>query len=183
MDERGERGEGGGGGGGGEKVERVDERDRVVAVVGRAEAVRRGWPHRIAVTVCRDREGRILVQRRAGHLDRFPGHYEAMSGGAVAVGETYGEAAARELVEELGVRAPVRFVVKFLSRGGLSPHWLAVHEAVLSEAPDPDPDEVAWHGWLSESELLRAVREDPFTPDTREALGRYFAAVDRAGRT
>ncbi|WP_435234074.1 NUDIX hydrolase [Streptomyces sp. bgisy092] len=162
-----------------EMVERVDEQDQVLAVVGRGEAVRRGWLHRIATTVCRDREGRILVHRRSGHLARFPGHYEVASGGAVAVGESYEEAASRELAEELGVRAPVRFLVKFLNRGGLSPHWLAVHEAVLFDAPDPDPDEVTWHGWLSESELLRSMRENPFTPDTHDTLRHYFAAADR----
>ncbi|MFD7913547.1 NUDIX hydrolase [Streptomyces sp. NPDC059752] len=162
-----------------EMVERVDEQDQVLAVVGRGDAVRRGWLHRIAVTVCRDREGRILVHRRSEHVDRFPGHYEVGSGGAVAPSESYEEAASSELAEELGVRAPVRFLVKFLNRSGLSPHWLAVHEAVLSDSPCPDPDEVMWHGWLSESELLRSMRENLFTPDTHDVLSHYFSAEER----
>ncbi|MFD4759808.1 NUDIX domain-containing protein, partial [Streptomyces sp. NPDC058439] len=112
-------------------------------------------------------------------IARFPGHYEIASGGAVAAGESYEEAAARELAEELGVRAPARFIVKFLNRSGLSPRWLAVHEAVLSDDPDPDPDEVMWHGWLSESELLRSMGENLFTPDTHDTLSHYFAAVER----
>ncbi|MFF7437388.1 NUDIX domain-containing protein [Streptomyces sp. NPDC008122] len=160
-------------------VERVDEQDQVLAVVGRGEAVRRGWLHRIAVTVSRDREGRILVQRRSENVDRFPGHYEVASGGAVAPGESYEEAAARELAEELGVRAPVRFIVKFLNRSGLSPHRLAVHEAVLPGNLNPDPDEVMWHGWLSESELLRSMKENLFTPDSHDTLTHYFAAAER----
>ncbi|MFJ6486577.1 MULTISPECIES: NUDIX hydrolase [unclassified Streptomyces] len=162
-----------------EMVEHVDEQDQVLAVVARGEAVRRGWLHRIAVTVCRDREGRILVHRRSEHVDRFPGHYEVESGGAVAPGESYEEAASRELAEELGVRAPVRFIAKFLNRNGLSPHWLAVHEAVLSDNLCPDPDEVMWHGWMSESELLTSMRENLFTPDTRDVLRHYFSAVER----
>ncbi|MFJ3901363.1 NUDIX hydrolase [Streptomyces sp. NPDC090025] len=163
-----------------ELVERVDESDRVIGVVGRAEAVRRGWPHRVAVVVCRDRDGRILVQRRALGVARFPGYEEVGSGGAVAPGESYEEAASRELAEELGVRAPVRLVVKFLSHGGLSPHWLAVHEAVLADdTPRPDPDEVMSYRWLPVPDLLRAVREDRFTPDSEETLGRYLAATRR----
>ncbi|WP_329182338.1 NUDIX domain-containing protein (plasmid) [Streptomyces decoyicus] len=160
-------------------VERVDEQDQVLAVVGRGEAVRRGWLHRIAVTVCRDREGRILVHRRSEHVARFPGRYEVGSGGAVAPGESYEEAASRELAEELGVRAPVRFIVKFLNRSGLSPHWLAVHEALLFDNLCSDPNEVMWHGWLSESELLRSMRENLFTPDSHDVLSHYFAAVER----
>jgi hypothetical protein len=71
-----------------EMVQRVDEHDQALAVVGRGKAVRHGWLHRIAVTVCRDREGRILVQRRSEDVARFPGHYEVASGGAVVSGES-----------------------------------------------------------------------------------------------
>lgn len=101
----------------GEPVERVDDQDRVLAVVERGEAIRRGWLHRIATTICRDQHGRVLVYRRPENRSRFPGHHEVMFGGAVEVGETYEQAAARELAEELGVDAPVRFLFKFLCRG------------------------------------------------------------------
>ncbi|MER6403151.1 NUDIX domain-containing protein [Streptomyces viridosporus] len=57
--------------------------------------------------------------------------FDRLVGGAVEVGESYAEAAARELVEERGVRAPVRHVFTFLCRGAISPYWLAVHEAVV----------------------------------------------------
>ncbi|WP_372450545.1 NUDIX domain-containing protein [Streptomyces tagetis] len=76
----------------------------------------------MAVTVCRDGRGRVLVLRRAGHLARYPGRHEVGVGGAVRVGESYEEAAARELAEELGVRAPVRLLGAFVNRVGLSPH-------------------------------------------------------------
>lgn len=160
-----------------EMVEHVDERDRVLAVVGRGEAVRRGWLHRIAVTVCRDGRGQVLVHRRSGQVSRFPGHYEVMAGGAVAPGESYEEAAVRELAEELGIDTTVRSVVKFLNRGGLSPHWLAIHETVVLVDPKPRADEVAWHGWLPEAELHEFMRRHPFTPDSREAWERYRVAV------
>jgi len=135
-----------------ELVERVDDRDRVLGmVVRRRQAIREGWLHRVAVTVCRDERGRILVHRRSEHLSRFPGFYEVEVGGAVDVGESYEQAAARELTEELGARVLPRLLFTFLNRSGLSPHWLGVHEAVVTDAVVPDPDEVAWHGWLSRS--------------------------------
>ncbi|WP_030843886.1 NUDIX hydrolase [Streptomyces sp. NRRL F-4474] len=164
-----------------ELVERVDELDRVLSVVGRAEAVRRGWLHRVAVTVCRDPAGRVLVHRRSEHLTRFPGHYELMVGGAVAVGESYEEAAGRELAEELGVRAPVPFVLKFLNRSGLSPHWLGIHEAMLLTGPEPDTEEVMWHDWVPEPELQRFTERYPFTPDSMEAFSRYARVKAAAG--
>lgn len=91
------------------------------------------------------------------------------------VGESYEQAAARELAEELGVRVLPRLLFTFLNRSGLSPHWLGVHEAVVTDAVVPDPDEVAWHGWLTEPELTSALLEWRFTPDSHEAFSRYQA--------
>jgi 8-oxo-dGTP pyrophosphatase MutT (NUDIX family) len=98
-----------------------------------------------------------------------------MVGGAVDVGESYEQAAARELAEELGIRGRPRLLFTFINRSGLSPHWLGVHESVVPDAVTPDPDEVAWHGWLTESELHSALLEWRFTPDSREAFSRYLS--------
>jgi 8-oxo-dGTP pyrophosphatase MutT (NUDIX family) len=160
----------------GELVDRVDERDRVLGVVDRAEAERRRWPHRIATTICRDPTRRILVLRRAEQLTRFPGHYDVMVGGAVNVGESYEDAAARELSEELGADVPVRFLFTFLCRDGVGPVWFGVHEAVIIEPLVPDPSEIAWHAWLTEPDLREAVDRWPFVPGGREALRRYVTS-------
>lgn len=175
-----------------ERVERVDDQDRVLGmVVSRRQAIQEGWLHRIAVTVCRDERGRILVHRRSEQISRFPGLYEVEVGGAANVGESYEQAAARELAEELGIRALPRLLFTFLNRSGLSPHWLGVHEAVVPDAVVPDPDEGAWYGWLTEPELRSALLKWRFTPDSHEAFSRYLvfrtgvevtAAVRRQGR-
>ncbi|WUX79434.1 NUDIX domain-containing protein [Streptomyces sp. NBC_01428] len=159
-----------------EWVERVDDQDRALGVVvGRGQAIREAWLHRVAVTVCRDERGRILVHRRSEQLSRFPGFHEAMVGGAVKVDESYEQAAARELAEELGIRVLPRLLFTFLNRSGLSPHWLGVHEVVVPTRVAADPDEVAWHGWLIDSELRSALLEWRFTPDSHEAFSRYLA--------
>ncbi|MGW2895108.1 NUDIX hydrolase [Streptomyces sp. NPDC001212] len=156
-----------------ELVERVDERDAVLAVVDRGEAIRRRWLHRIATVVCRDSQGRILVHRRPDDVARFPGRLNWMLGGAVDVAESYEDAAARELAEELGVHARPRFAFKFLCDGAISPYWLGLHEVVVTEPVQPDPAEVAWHDWLTEPELADLVRHEAFVPDAREAFERY----------
>ena len=161
----------------GELVDRVDEEDLVVGVVERAEAIEKGWLHRVATTVCRDPRGRILVHRRPDGISRFPGQYNWLIGGAAEAGESYEEAAARELSEELGVfGVPVRHVFKFLCRGEISPYWLGVHEAVVRGAIVPDPTEIDWYGWFGEGELLEAVGRGEFVSDGVEALRRYLAA-------
>ncbi|MFD8000344.1 NUDIX hydrolase [Streptomyces mirabilis] len=163
----------------GEMVERVDEQDQTVGVVDRGEAIRRRWLHRVATTVCRDPDGRILVHRRPDHVSRFPGQYNWLVGGAVGVGETYPAAASRELAEELGVRTPTRFLFKYLCRGVISPYWLGLHEAVLDRPVVPDASEVAWHAWLTPVELRAAMHDAMFVPDARDAFHRYQA--EKAG--
>ncbi|MGC9541725.1 NUDIX domain-containing protein [Streptomyces sp. UG1] len=120
--------------------------DLVIGVVDRGEAIENRWLHRVATTVCRDARGRILVHRRQKDLSRFPGQYNWLIGGAAEVGESYEEAAARELTEELGV----------------------------AEEITADPAEIAWHAWLTESELRLALRRWAFVPDGVEALQRYL---------
>ncbi|WP_427920852.1 NUDIX hydrolase [Streptomyces sp. cg40] len=164
----------------GELVDRVDEQDRTVGTVDRDEAIARHWLHRVATTVCRDREGRVLVHRRAADMARFPGQYNFLVGGAAEAGESYEQAAARELTEELGVVTPVRFAFKYLCRGVISPYWMGVHEAVVRTdiaditAITPDPDEIAWHAWVTEDELRKMARRPTFVADSVEALDRYL---------
>lgn len=159
----------------GELVDRVDEQDQVLAVVDRAEAIRRGWLHRIATIACRDADGRFLVHRRPDDSSRFPGQYNWVFGGAAAVGESYEPAASRELSEELGVRSAPRFVLKFLCAGAISPYWLGLHETVITTPIQPDPREIAWHAWLTEAELEVLVQQPEFISDAREAFAHYRA--------
>ncbi|MGW6024709.1 NUDIX hydrolase [Streptomyces sp. NPDC055099] len=156
-----------------EWVDRVDERDEVLAVVDRAEAIRHKWLHRVATIVCRDPAGRIFVHRRPDDMSRFPGQFNWMMGGAADAGESYEEAAARELAEELGVQGQPRFVLKFCCAGVISPYWLGLHEVVVTEPVRPDPSEVAWHAWMTERELADLVRHEDFVPDAREAYEHY----------
>ncbi|MGX1811677.1 NUDIX hydrolase [Nocardia sp. NPDC055321] len=158
-----------------ELVERVDEHDRVLGVVDRDMAIRARWLHRVATVVCRDGEGRVFVHRRPEGSARFPGYYNWLIGGAVAVGESYEEAASRELIEELRVVGRARFVLKFLCQGTIAPYWLGVHEAVIDREVAPDPTEIGWYGWLSEADLREAMRQWPFVPDSIEAFGKYAA--------
>lgn len=107
-------------------------------------------------------------------MSRFPGQYNWLVGGAVDVGESYEEAAARELAEELGVSASPQFVFKYLCRGAISPYWMGIHEVVIEGEVVVDPSEIAWHEWLTPQEFLEARQQWNFVEDGVEALRLYL---------
>jgi isopentenyldiphosphate isomerase len=75
----------------------VNERDEEIGTMLRSDAHRDGTPHRIAVTYVENAVGHIVVQvRKSGELDHS-------SAGHVDPGESYADAAKRELAEELGI--------------------------------------------------------------------------------
>ncbi len=93
----------------------------------------------------------------------------------MAVGESYRDAASRELAEELGVRCRPRFLFKFLCHGAIAPYWLGLHETVVDQDVLPDPSEIAWYDWVPKSKLRNDMRQRPFVPDSIEAFSRYSA--------
>ena len=96
----------GGGGAGAERVEEVDGAGHVVRVVARAEMRRRNLLHRAVYVLVVD-AGRLLVHRRAGWKDVWPGRWDVAFGGVAGVGERPLATANRELAEEAGVAAPL----------------------------------------------------------------------------
>lgn len=74
----------------------------------RDEAHRLGILHRTAhIWITRKNEGKtqILLQKRSGNKDSFPGMYDTSSAGHIPSGSGPEESACRELKEELGLTA------------------------------------------------------------------------------
>lgn len=113
----------------------------------------RSYPPRpiLAVSTAVLRGGRVLVARRAN----APGAgLYSLPGGLVEIGETLAEAAARELMEEVGVVAlPIglcgaRDIIHRDEAGGVARHFVVVTYAALWKTGEPavsaEADDVRW---------------------------------------
>jgi isopentenyldiphosphate isomerase len=160
---------------GDELMDVVDDHDRVVGQATRREVRRRRLLHRFASVLCRDAAGRIYVHRRTDDKDVYPGMYDMTAGGVLAAGESYPEAARRELAEELGVTGPEpRFLFKHRYRGEENPSWSALYEVTWDGPVTLQASEIAWGDFLPEEELVARLEQWPFCPDALEIFRRYL---------
>lgn len=134
----------------------VDSDDAVIDVVPRSRVISERLRHRTAFVIVRDSSGALLVHRRAETKRVAPGEWDLGFGGAVAVGESYEAAAARELHEEAGVRPPLTFVTPYVYDGPDSSELGQLFETVCDGPFEHPAAEIA------ESRFVTPWEFDPF---------------------
>jgi 8-oxo-dGTP diphosphatase len=125
----------------------------------------------LAVSAAVFREGRVLIVRRA----RAPliGHF-SLPGGGVEVGETLAEAVARELMEEVGVKAEIiafnRHVEAIIPEGErIRAHFVIASFVARWTSGEPRlSDEVDAIDWIDPA----LAPPSPATPELEEILTR-----------
>ena len=150
-----------------ELVDIVDDDDHVIATVTRAEMRARRLRHRSVGIAVVSTDGRLLIHRRSDTKDIWPGWWDIAAGGVVASGETYDEAARRELAEELGL-ADAEF--EYLGQATYSDDDLSAiccGYRVVHDGPFTFADgEVAEARWATFAELDHMRATHRFLPDS-----------------
>jgi isopentenyl-diphosphate delta-isomerase type 1 len=156
----------------------VDENDRVIGQAPRAEC--HGNPalvHRVAHVLVFDRHDRLLLQKRAMTKDIQPGRWDTSVGGHLDPGESYLEAACREMREELGIEGvPLTWLYSSKIRNEIESEnvstYLARYDGEVHFAVE-EIDEVRF--WTAK-EIDAALGTGVFTPNFEEEWGLWLAA-------
>ena len=85
-----------------EMIDIVNERDEVIGEAPRKGIHSTNLKHRAVHIFIIDSKSRIWIEERAALCDTFPGYFNSSAAGHVAKGESYEQAAKREVEEELG---------------------------------------------------------------------------------
>lgn len=91
----------------------VDENDNVIGKATRSECHKMRLIHRSVYVIVLNDRNEIFLQRRSMSKDLYPGCYACSATGHVDYGESYEDAARRELKEELGIEAVLKEICKF----------------------------------------------------------------------
>lgn len=107
------------------KKENMDKQDELFVVVDKNDKIvgyrtrydchhNKQLIHRTIGIVVFNDQGQPLLQKRSRNKDLYPGLYTVSASGHVNKGETYLQTAKRELMEELGIAAPLQKRAKLL---------------------------------------------------------------------
>ncbi len=99
-----------------EMFDLIDEQDNVIGQASREEVHKKGLLHRVVDVFIFNSQGELLLQKRSEKKDTNPGLWTFSAGGHVESGQSYLEAAHKELEEELGIKTDLEEVGTFVSK-------------------------------------------------------------------
>ncbi len=151
------------------KVTVVDENDNEIGNEYMMDAIKKGMVRRAARVYVFNESGQLLVQQRSKNVLK-PLMLDQSAAGHVDIGETYEQAAYRELQEELGLSSVDLELVEISFR--TTDFYNAIYKVTIPDDTDIkyDPEELHAVLWYDTDKLSKDMEEDPdnFTPAFKE---------------
>ncbi len=135
-------------------IDIVNNDDEVIGTSSAREAHDQKLLHRIAVTYVVNDKKEILVQ------ERMDGHLDHSSAGHVDKGETYEEAARRELGEELGVKNVENVPLQYVGKSFAEIHFYKTYVTKVEPGAIQE-DEVKSVFWANPHDIKKDMAANP----------------------
>jgi 16S rRNA (adenine1518-N6/adenine1519-N6)-dimethyltransferase len=154
----------------------VDENDRILRYAHRSEVHGNNLRHRAVHILIFNHADQVYLQQRSRWKDRHPLKWDSSAAGHVGDGESYDEAAQRELQEELGATACLKRILKLPASPRTDHEFIWLYRGEISGGLKPNPMEIEngafffaaiIDGWV-------AARPEDFAPGFLECWKAYW---------
>lgn len=139
----------------------VDSDDQVIGVMPRNEVYSKGMTNfRVINCFIKNSKGELWIPRRVATKKLFPLSLDMSCGGHVSSGETYGEAFAKEMKEELNIDISL---TSWREVGTFTPHrhgvgaFMKVYEVTQDETPGFNRDDYFEYLWITPEDLMKKL--------------------------
>lgn len=165
-------------------IQIVDEHDVPIKGASMNEAHSQGLIHRIAYVLIEDEQGKLLLQKRSLNVAVYKDCWDVAASGHVDEGESYEQAAYRELAEEVGLEGyELAELGGFYDETNIEERRLKrfckVYTAQIPKgAPlNPDTQEVSEVRWFSLAEVQSMLTDNDalVAAGLRACATRYYA--------
>lgn len=161
-----------------EILDLVNENDEIIGNKPRSAVHAEGLQnYRVINCFIRNSEGKLWIPRRQPTKRLFPSCLDVSCGGHVSSGETYLEAFAKEMSEELNIDTSK---VPYKELGICTPYkdgtsaFMHVYELESDTAPNYNPEDFSEYEWLLPLEILNKLESGDKSKDDLPRLIRRF---------
>jgi mutator protein MutT len=157
-----------------EKLEAIDDNFNVLGVYPRSQIRKSNLKHKTSLVIVKNSENQYYIHQRSENKEIYPLKWVVSAGGAVDIGETFEETAVRELKEELGIDASVKYLYDFEFESKYNNYKAKVYLAEYDGEVSMNPDECKQGKWASIDEIRDMIAKDMLCPDTAIFIEKYF---------
>lgn len=156
----------------------VDGNDVVLGFSTREDIQRRGLNYRCVQVFVFNGEKELLICKRPTIKKGYPGMWAASAMGRVRRGESYEDAAHRELREELGIDTKLNRATKFSVMDGVNRVFQEIYSGSTSANASPDKTEVSEWKFINLRDLKTdmVLQQNKYAPPFAEAVRAYMKA-------
>jgi 16S rRNA (adenine1518-N6/adenine1519-N6)-dimethyltransferase len=120
----------------------VDEQDRSKGAAPRSQVHANNLLHRAVHLLIFNPAGEVFLQLRSRGKDRHPLAWDSSAAGHVNAGEDYDQTAPRELLEELGIKTPLKRVAKLPASERTGYEFIWLYTGSYAKPLSPNPSEI-----------------------------------------
>ena len=152
----------------------IDQYDNVIGTASRSQMRKNNLLHRGVAIFILNSKGEIFVHKRTKTKDLYPSYYDMTCGGGVQSGETYEQAAKRELKEETGIKnVEIKPLFKLFYKSETHQVMQMNYTCTTDQPLTLQKEEIEFGSFMTIEELEALMQKESFGPNAVEAYKKW----------